>query len=242
MSDADELDRITHRIEAFCEAAYEPSTAARRPGPYYVSALGIDLGPDLQKLKAITKSSLTDFIASRLAGKYELARMGAHGNILAVIPVGSEVPEPREAEPAQASQKRDKYHYRLWAAFSVPASGEGRWINLNDLTFVDLSRDDEHPADALEIPLEMVPPEDMPRRDDAIWDSVTRWLEDNKLPRERFLASARKPARTISMTSTAASSATSLLESVLHALDRRQLQITHLPLDIVATLLHTRSR
>lgn len=242
MSDAEELERITHRIEAFCEAAYEPSTAARRPGPYYVSALGIDLGPDLQKLKALTKSGLAEFIASRLAGRYEVARMGVHGNILAVIPVGSEPPEPREAEPSQTSQKRDKYHYRLWAAFSVPSSGETRWINMNDLTFVDLSRDDEQPADALEIPLDMVPPEEMPRRDDAIWDSVTRWLEDNELARERFLAPAHKPARTVSATSSAALSTTSLLESVLQALDRRQLQTTHLPLDVVATLLHTRIR
>lgn len=234
IDEASEVQRLAERVEALCEAG---QLSGR---PYLISALGIELGEDLAKIKALTKTGLADFIRSRLSEKFELVRLGTHGNVLAVIALGASLPQMTAVSgggPQVDSQGRPKFHYRLWAAFSVPPEKAYRFLNLNDLTFVDMDSDEEVPPDTLPIPLNLIPPGDQPRRDDIIWESVNTWLEQNKFAPERFYASNRRTPKTPRSQQPAGAS---VLDAVIAALDRRQLQNTQLSLDVIATLLHSR--
>jgi hypothetical protein len=229
-----EVQRLADRVEALCDAGQQSGR------PYLISALGIELGEDLARIKTLTKSGLADFLRSRLSEKFELVRFGTHGNVLAVIPVGGSLPPPVENSDDGTqldSQGRAKFHYRLWAAFSVPPEKACRFLNLNDLTFVDVDSEEEAPADSLAIPLNVIPPGDQPRRDDIIWENVNAWLEENRFPPERFYASNRRTAR---IPRSQQPQGGSLLDAVVTALDRRQLQNTQMSLDVVAALLQTR--
>ena len=230
-----ELDRIAERVGALVAAATESGR------PYFVSALGKDLGDDLKTLKELTKRTLADFVRGRLSDKYEIARLGEFANVLAVIPIGGEPPTIGESSDGilRDSQGRPKYHYRLWAAFSVPTPADfERYLNQDDLTFVDIPAAVAPPANSLRVPAELVPPAETPRRDDLIWENLTKWLDENHMPADRFYASTRSAVRQ-PRTGTHQPSG-SLLEAVLQALDRRQLQSTQVSLEVVATLLSAR--
>lgn len=228
-----ELEKIAERVSALCDAGQKSGR------PYYISALGIELGEDLAKIKLLTKSGLADFVRNRLADKFELVRFGSHGNVLAIIPVGGSLPVQEEAEDGAIldSQGRPKFHYRLWAAFSVPPSSSARFLRLDDLTFVDTDADSPPDEGALLIPTEMIPSGDLPRRDDVIWQNLTRWLQDNKLPPERFYARAKRVPKAPKPPISAGGS---LLEAIIGTLDRRQLQSTQMSLDAISALLQTR--
>jgi hypothetical protein len=230
-----ELDRIAERIDALVIAATQSGR------PYFISALGMDLGDDLKAVKELTKGTLADFVRSRLSEQYEIARLGEFSNVLAIIPVGGEIRELEKSSDGilRDTQGRPKYHYRLWAAFSVPAPDNiERYLNLDDLTFVDAPAGTAPPPNSLPIPTELVPAADAPRRDDLIWENLTKWLNENQLAPERFYAPTRRAVKQARATTHQPSG--SLLAAVLQALYRRQLQSTQVSLEVVATLLNAR--
>jgi hypothetical protein len=227
MSNNDELDRIASRVEELCRAALLSGR------PYFVSALGIDLGEDLQRIKAETGGTLADFLRGRLSSKYELVRRGEHANVLAIIPVGGE-----SLAASEFVKGRERFHYRLWAAFSVPPTSGARYLKMSDLTFEDLPAESPQPEGTLPISIDLVPPADHLQRDETIWQNLTKWLSDNGLEREEFLASERRASKSVN---SVRAEGLSLLELVLNSLDRRQLQSTQMSLDVVATLHNSRN-
>lgn len=224
-----ELERIADKIVTLAKA---------RKGehqPYLVSALGIDLGDDLQNLKRLTNKGLNEFIQSHLGDRVTLVRLGAHKNVAAII-----VGQIEEADLAEMAAKipepAQRFHYRFWAAFSVPLQGEVRLLDSEKFTFKDIDRTDV-PEDSLVIEGKRIAAVDASNRDALIKRNIEEWLEENGLPAERFTATKR----TRKQPSGAASAALggNLLDAVLTALDRRQLQSTTLPLDVVQILLRT---
>lgn len=235
MESGSSLKALIDKVEALCEAGLN---AAK---PYLVSSLGLELGDDLQQLKSLTKMNLAEFIRTHLGEKYEIARLGEHNNVLAVVEKGSEPPTlvRHDGDHPIDSQGRPKFHYRLWAAFSVPPTHPYRVLNLVDLTFNDVS---EKPADLEEdqyiIPLDKVPSAEAPRRDDVIYENLNGWLKGQQLVPSRFYARNDRPSKQ-KILKQGGLQRGSLLEALLQCLDRKQLQNTSLTLDVVEALHRT---
>lgn len=210
------------------------SVTSKKP-LYLLSQLGKDLGGDLRDLKLLQDQTLAEFVAERLSDEFKLVQTGAHGNVQALIRLveldGQLVPIPEVSSAGE--QKHPRYHYRFWAAFSVPLETGDRYLNLDDFSFSA----EPVPADGnyLQIAREFVASPEASDRDSLIRENISRWLQINGLAAERFLArasasSALKPRDRKS----------SLLELVIEALDPEQLASTTLSLDVVAGLLRKR--
>lgn len=232
MADGDqeaELERIAEKIVNLAKA---------RKGerqPYLVSALGIDLGDDLRTLKLLTNKGLNEFIQSRLSDRVTLVRLGAHKNVTAIIDGLLEGEELAEAAAAVAEPKK-RFHYRFWAAFSVPMQGEVRILDPDKFTFEDVAQADV-PAGALTIDPQSIAPPDADNRDVLIKQNIQTWLDARGLSEDRFTAAKRLQTLPLVVSKTAIRD--NLLEAMLLALDKRQLHSTSLTLDVVQTLLRT---
>jgi hypothetical protein len=223
-----ELAAIAQKIVALWEAH------ASSGRPYLVSALGIDLGKDLSRLKEISGISLTAFIRRHLSEKVQLIRLGAHSNVDALI--------AREAALSDLTNiplGQPRYNRRFWAAFLVPPAGRRRLLDLADFTF----NDDDH--ETQDVPTGKIPIDqayivhyEVADRNDIVKTHIESWLAAHNLSADRFLQqkSSPEPASVCTKTRTGSS----VLEAMIEALDRRQLQTTQLSLDVVAALLKTR--
>lgn len=227
--DQEELERIAEKIVALAKAR----KGERKP--YLVSALGIDLGDDLRTLKSLTNKGLNEFIQSRLSDRVTLVRLGAHNNVTAIIDGVLDGADLAEAAAVVAEPKK-RFHYRFWAAFSVPMQGEVRVLDPEKFIFEDVANADV-PADALTIEAPSIAPPDVDNRDVLIKQNIQAWLGAHGLREDRFTAAKRLPRSPLAMTKAAMDD--NLLEAMLSALDKRQLQSTSFSLDVVQTLLRT---
>lgn len=216
------------------------STALQERSVYLLSELGAALGNDLRTLKIITRGGLVDFVRTHMSDRFQLILTGKHSNIYAIIPVEGAQAAPvsavRHERETEQKPRHPRYHYRFWAAFSVPPSGEMRFLKLSDFTFDDLDESQPEPPNSLPIPTELIAPEEVEHRDELIASNINRWLEGNKLAPDQFLASAKR----WSPASQVAPLGTSVLDILISSLDRRQLQSSNLSLDVIATLLRKR--
>jgi hypothetical protein len=220
-----ELERIAKRIESLVDQGRELHPK------FLVSALGVALGEDLKALKRLTNRGLNDFIESRLSHRFRVEHMGVHGNITAVVdrsvnPVALQM-------PSSSREQNPRFHHRFWAAFSVPAKGDHvRILNQDDLTFRDVPSE-EAPKGGLTISKDLIVSADEDGRDEKVKANIATWLEQNGIHADRFQASKRPSLQKFHQETG------SLLEAILMALDRRQLQSNTLTLDAIATLLRT---
>lgn len=220
-----ELERIAKRVESLVDEGKE--LHAR----FLVSALGIALGEDLKTLKRLTNRGLNDFIESRLSHRFRLERMGVHGNITAVV--DRSVDPATLQRPTSVREQNPRFHPRFWAAFSVPAKADHvRILNRDDLTFRDVPSEEVSKGE-LTIAERLIVSADDDERDEKIKANIATWLEQNGLHADEFQASKRARLQTFHQESG------SLLEAIIVALDRRQLQSNTLTLDAIATLLRT---
>ncbi|MBI1779388.1 MAG: hypothetical protein HYR63_28990 [Proteobacteria bacterium] len=226
-----ELKRITDRIGELCEAHQGQGT------PYLLSRLGLDLGKDAITLKYLGYPKLAQFVTERLVGRCELRLLGGrHNNIYAIFPTGA--PSPTPLTPSFLA-KRPRYHYRFWAAFSVPALGERRDLNLLDFTFRDAAASEPAPPGTLPIEPDVIAPDNVADRDNTIHTNIDRWLERHGLERSKFLVSEKVSHSSNLLPSDASAT---LLDLLLTSLDNRQLQRISLPLDVISSLLRTRAQ
>lgn len=231
-SQQQEVERIAAKIIALAEARNGQGQ------PYLVSALGIDLGEDLRTLKILTSKGLNDFILDRLSDKITLVRLGAHRNVTAIIEGAAASNSTTEGSILGKRDQKRRFHYRFWAAFSVPPKGEVRVLDPEDLTFDDVAESGV-PDGKLAIGNDFIPPAEAENRDEQIKANISKWLEANALPEDRFLAPNRLPSLPAGAQ---IRNGGSLLDSLIAALDRKQLQTVSLPLDVVATLLRATQR
>lgn len=221
-----EVDRIGEKIVELAKAHKD------EPKPYLVSALGIDLGDDLKTLKRLTDQGLNDFIQTQLAGRVTLIPLGPHRNVMAIV-FGSVDSSATDTLQLTGPPKK-RFHFRFWAAFSVPPEKDVRVLDMEDFTF----RDVDHagvPESAVTIEHALIAPADAADRDELIKSNIEQWLAAHKLSEERFLA----PGKVRGTSTLGGQASGSLLEAIIDALDRKQLQTTNFSLDVVATLLRT---
>lgn len=219
-----EADRIKDKIISLSEAALKQAAS------YLLSRLGTDLGDDLRKLRLVTGQKLTQFIRSQLQDKYRVAPVEGLPNIMALVRAGESNTADEIVEYPGRSEPR--FHYRFWAAFSVPAKGSSRYLDPAGFVFKDLAVGEDPPIGWLEIDKEFIAPVSIADRDGEIKQNIHKWLEKVQLDRAAFLQGASQ--------SRIEDSGKSLLLAVLESLDRRQLQSTTMSLDVVASLLSKR--
>ncbi|HEY5305835.1 MAG TPA: hypothetical protein VIJ52_04115 [Pseudolabrys sp.] len=220
----DEIKRITDSIIRVCENAFAE-------GREYVllSRLGVELGQEVKKIKYMTGRGLAEFIrTSPKLNAYSIVTVAGTKNIFALVRT-SNMQEagvlPATVLAAQPSETR--FHYRFWAAFSVPSTvGKRRFIDPESFVFKDTSEGEEAPTGWLPVEEEFIAAEKLDRRDQTIKDNIEKWLEKHGLDRSRFLQNV-KPSEAPQR---------NLLFAIIEALDRRQLQATNLSLDVIATL------
>lgn len=215
--------RIAQRIIELCEAAFGEGK------PYVLlSRLGLDLGEDVKNIKYMTGRGLAEFVRKcELLREYSLVQVGTTTNILAIVKASAAQGGQTEslAVPASQSAPEARYHYRFWAAFSVPWSHGTRYLDLANFVFKDLDGD-VAPAGWVKIEQEFIAPKEAEKRDQLIKGNIERWLVSHDMERDRFLQNA-KPSVSVER---------SLLSALIDSLDRRQLQSTVLPLDVIASL------
>lgn len=230
----DTLDSIATRIEKSIEAALGSSSF------YYLSRLGLDLGNDLQILKLLTKKSLGDFIRERFAEKYSIVVVGGpFKTTQAVIRNASpDAEQPSivniEKQDTSDAKRNPRYHYRFWAAFSVPYQSGRRFLNLRDCTFDNVPDGSQPPEGYVEIPQELIAPPDRADRDKLILENIHKWLDLNQFEKSDFYA-VRAQKHVVASTT-----GVTVLEAMIAALDVRQLANNSLTLDVVAALMRKR--
>lgn len=223
--DDKELERIAKRVESLVDGAKE-----RHP-IYLSSALGVALDEDLKILKQLTNRGLNDFIRSRLSHRFKLEPMGIHGNLTAVV--DKSVDSATLQMPTSPQEQNPRFHPSFWAAFSVPAKGDHvRILNRDDFTFQDVPSE-EACNGGLTIAKDLIVSADEDQRVEKIKANILRWVDQNGLNVNKFQASKRANSQTFHQQTE------SLLEAIIVALDRRQLQSNTLTLDVIATLLRT---
>lgn len=221
--DTHELSRIAKRVEELID-----QNKGREP-KYLVSALGNALGDDLKRIKELTQSGLNDFIRQYLSHRFALEKIGTHGNIAVVVDRSEQSGPAEEAQTHHGGGPR--FHPRFWAAFLVPLKeGNVRIFHVDQVSFEDRPTAEAH-SDALTIPTEFIAGPGEERDVEKVKNNIARWLEQNGLEMEKFLAYKRFHSNTHHQP------VESLLSAVLAALDQRQLQSTSLTLDVVAALL-----
>lgn len=219
-----EIQRIKERIISFAELALSKAPS------YLMSRLGTELGDDLRSLRLASGQKLTEFIRENLADKYRVVPVEGLPNITALVRADTQEEYTERVENSPRNAPR--FHYRFWAAFSVPAKSTPRYLDPTDFVFKDLALGEDPPIGWLEVEKEFIAAPSIPNRDAEIKENIERWLKKFQLEKASFLQGSIKPSPR--------ESGKSLLLAVLESLDRRQLQSTTLSLDVVASLLSKR--
>lgn len=254
-----ELARIADRIAALFAARYVDGK------PYLISLLGNDLGDDLRQLKLLTQSTLTEFIRKRLREKVQVVLFGEHSTVAALIAADVVMSEKDRREAVFETRMAPRFHYRFWAAFSVPATKRFRYLHLEDLRFVDTDIDigsdtaeqlyddtsqasagltDDHKDQHVQgskwvlIGNEFIAQDGLERRDLVVKENISRWLKENNFEELKFYSSSHDAGKRAEKSQSAQSP--SLLHLLVEALDKRQQLSLHLSVDVISTLLNTR--
>ena len=228
----DTLLHIEDKIRALANAALSTGR------PLLLSALGKDLGDDLKELKVLTGGGLSRFIQDRLPDEFAIVLGGEHRNVQAIVRAGSiDLAEGGAYEDlTQAQLRSPRYHYKFWAAFSVPLSdGKHRLIDLSTFGFEDVEAAEERSGWKV-ITENFIASVNAADRDRLISLNIERWLKDSGESQSRFLNATRSRPEKISRQFEAAT----LLDLLIQSLDSKQLSSTMMSLDTVSALLKKR--
>lgn len=223
-----ELETIKSKL-----AAYIDDELHRRQ-PVYLSALGVAMQEELSRVKALTGQTVGVLIEKEFSGRYQIARLGPHKNILALYKLGQ---EPTSVDPTSVEKspgsKGVLFTRQLWLAFAVPITTPYRYIDLKTLSFSDAEQsvapdgwiliDREYLREATDV-----------HDPKLIAQNIVTWCAKNGVDPTLYLLKQKAPASDHI-------AGRSVLEMMLSTLDRRQLQSVSLPLDVVDALLRSRS-
>ncbi|KIQ02212.1 hypothetical protein RU07_12240 [Agrobacterium tumefaciens] len=220
----DNLDIIAQKIDTLAKAELSAGQ------PYLLSKLGADLGSDIKVIKE-SGLSLTQFIQEKLSKEYSLIYTGIHRNIQSLI--FAESPKDLTALPSskETKPKAQRFHYRFWAAFSVPSTDKRRFLNSETFTFLDEVTQPVGPY--VEIERDYIAERNIENRDEKINENIIRWITDKGLELDHFLANNYVK----SSKANPGVPKQTLLHEFLAVLNDQQLATINLPLQVVAAML-----
>jgi hypothetical protein len=228
----DALQRIEEKVRAFADAALSTGR------PLLLSALGKDLGDDLKLIKTHTRGGLSRFIQERMSNDFSIVLGGEYRNVQAIVRAGAidQVQAGGVDVQPQVETRSPRYHYKFWAAFSVPLeSGKQRSIDLSSFNFEDVDNTEER-SGCKKIREDLVAPVSAPDRDKLISQNIEKWLQENGEAQSRFLNATRsRPEKVMQPFDSA-----TLLDLLIRSLDAKQLATTTMSLDTVSALLKKR--
>jgi hypothetical protein len=226
------LQQIEGKVRALANAALSGGK------PLLLSALGKDLGDDLNLLKSLTAGGLSRFIHDRMGSEFAIVLGGQFRNVQAVVKAGTagNFDSAVSADVGVPEVKAPRYHYKFWAAFSVPLPPERKRIldpatlGFDDVPFEEV-REGWRP-----IGNDFIVDQHLPERNRMISQQIDRWLSAEGEDQSRFLQPTRMRPEKISVDF----QSTTLLDVLIQSLDSRQLASTTMSLDAVAALLKKR--
>lgn len=218
-----DLDRIAQKIDALAQAELSSGQ------PYLLSKLGMDLGGDLKIIKQ-SGQPLTKFIEERFEGVYKIIFTGTHRNIQSIIlaessPAASVASSTKDPKPKPA-----RFHYRFWAAFSVPPTDKERFLNTETLNFMDVDSKPVGPYESIE--RRYIADTEIDGRDEKIIENIRAWIKAKGLSEEQFFARSRPKEPT-----TGNVGQQTLLHAFLDVMDKKQIAALSLPLEVIAAML-----
>jgi hypothetical protein len=227
-----DLERIEEKVRTLADAALSNGR------PFLLSALGKDLGSDLNLIKAQTGSGLSRFIQDRMADEFSIVLGGEHRNVQAIVRAGS-IDHGEGANVdlrPHVSVRPPRYHYKFWAAFAVPLeAGKHRLLDLASFTFED-NMNAEVREGWKEIRADLIAPVSISDRDALIVRNIEKWLDETGETPSQFLNVTRSRPEKV----TRPFESSTLLDLLIQSLDARQLSTTTMSLDTVSTLLKKR--
>jgi hypothetical protein len=222
LSPSVDLSEFDKQIAAFADEKFAKGE------PCFISALGIALGDQLRQMRAATGLGLGEYVREKLSDVYDLIEVKP--NTVALWPKGrpqTEAFQVAASRPSRASTTPTRRFLPwFWQAFAVPNAGRSRFYDPVSHTVSEAP--DEASKEAVEIPASFIRSDESPFNVKEIQGRIIEWLSENKLDANRF----REPAGA----AIEREHAVSLLDALIAALDKKQLQSFSLPMDVIATL------
>ena len=228
MPDFQQPDELDHQITGLVEQHWRENHA-----PLLLSQLGSHGGGQVAHDVRAQGKGLKDYLRHRLADKVQVIEHTANPTITGVVPAGvaSNADEGHDALLEKTRQSPSatapRFHPAFWAAFRKPLEGsKRRYVSVGPpVRFQDSSEEDE-PDGFLEVPKAYIASPDMD--DDRTSQNVEKWIADNDLQRDTYLASAKPKLDS--------GHPHNLLDRLLLSLDRDDLSRMSMPLDVVLKL------
>jgi hypothetical protein len=215
------IEQLTEKVRALIEEHFE-----RGADHLHLSALGARLGEDRVELEKLAGTKLSNFVRDHLPYKIEVS--GEHKNILYLV--SPDKPSVDGLHPGPAHMPW--FMPGFWAAFANPlAPGEERYLDLKSLRSASDPKALETGVSGTDV-LRIDPTFIASSARAAPSETVARiraWLDEQKLPAERFVEKRGRQAR-----------ARSILHLLIEALEPEAQRRVSLPLDVVKTLLEQR--
>lgn len=196
MADTSQEEALKH-VEEKVRALSNGALATGHP--LLLSELGKDLGEDLKVIKKHTGGGLSRFIQERMSKDFSIVLGGEYRNVQAIVRAGSS--DQIQAEDSGIHKKIEsqspRYHYKFWAAFSVPLeAGKKRYIDISSLNFDDVEMPNEK-LGHMEISTRLIVSKESLDRDAIISKNIEQWLQENGEDRSKFLKATRsRPEKT----------------------------------------------
>jgi hypothetical protein len=242
MQDSDvirgELDRLGDAIVAIVTEGFEQTRRV-----VLLSNLGQNLlkaGVDYRSI--LDRTKLAEFIRAELSDRVTLVSVPGKDKVIGIHPAGVDLSALKDpfgqsgmdvvsrAEAVPKQDKRPLLHSQVWFAFShFLAEGQARVLELQpEPLYRDFPESAELPGAGYPVDRNLIVPVGSlakPERDARIYENITRWAEDGRIPLDGLLA--KKVER---------GERRNLLDELLQALSHAELARVTLPLDVIKTM------
>lgn len=204
--------------------------AIEKGEPCLISKLGIALGPKLRAVKAATDLTLGQYIETRLSDRYILVDI--KNNTKAIWPRGTPYVRSHQEDSGKTITRSTTPRFQpdLWQAFALPIRQGRRFY---DPTTDTVFGSEEEPQEGwIEIPKSRIRSPGATYNVKEIYTNIKAWITENNLDASRFYAPATPSSKN--------EASASVLDLMINALDKRQLQNITLPMDVIAALVRAR--
>jgi hypothetical protein len=222
VEDAINLEDFDAEIVRLAEARFAQGE------PQLINALGVQLGPVLAKVKALTGMTFQEYLRAHFSNRFDIIEVKRNTSGLWPKGKSSEgavaayaVRPPRAAGPP-------RYLRWFWNAFAEPPSEGRRFFDPTERRIRDAAAPEGE--DWIEIPSALIRLEEEPYNVREIHRRIEQWLADTGQAREAFEDQAAAAVRP------GPAPGRSVLDAMIESLSPRQLQSVTMPLDVVAEL------
>ena len=204
--------------------------------PLLLSKLGTLVGDEARQVAYDLEGGLRAFIDAHLHEEIHVGQISGNETVVAAIP--RRVVEDDDYEHLMADAGRtataERFNPSFWAAFRKPLhEADRRFLTAQGtIRFIDQAPDAPQPPNTNEIPSDFIPDESA--NDAVVYQAASRWIQENGLPKGRFLVKPTSPSP-----KTPELPPDDLLGRIIVALDMNDVRQVVMPMEVVAKLRRT---